>query len=369
MKRIIIVGGGLAGLISANLLARAHYPVLLIERKSFPFHRVCGEYISNETVPFLKSQGLFPEDFNPPDITHFQLTSVNGKSATVPLGLGGFGISRYSFDYFLYKKAKEAGADFLLDTEVTEVLFSGPGFTIKTATANLEADLVIGAFGKRSRLDVSMKRNFLTQRSPYAAVKYHVHTQHPSHLIALHNFKDGYCGISQVDGNKFTICYLTHRDNLRRYGSIADMEAAVMFRNPFLKSIFANSEFLYPRPEVINEISFATKAPIENHLLMAGYAAGMITPLCGNGMALAIHSAKVLSELVVQYQKGELDRNQLEEVYTRQWTSLFARRLWAGRQVQKLFGNEWTSNLAVNLMRHSRPLADLIIRNTHGNPF
>jgi menaquinone-9 beta-reductase len=102
---------------------------------------------------------------------------------------------------------------------------------------------------------------------------------------------------------------------------------------------------------------------------MAGDAAGMITPLCGNGMALAIHSAKVMSELILKFCGGEISRMQLESLYEKKWTSLFARRLWVGRQIQQLFGAEWTSNLAVNLMVKAKPIADFLIRQTHGNPF
>lgn len=368
MNRVIIVGGGLSGLIAANLLAH-EAEVTVIEKKKYPFHRVCGEYISNETVPFLKSVRLFPTEFNPPFINRFQLTSVNGKSAQLPLDLGGFGISRYTFDDFLYRKALDKGIQFLLNTEADQISFDENHFEVRAGEKILNADLVIGSFGKRSRLDVTMKRPFIQKRSPYAGVKYHIRTDQPSDLISLHNFKDGYCGISQVEDQKFTLCYLTHRDNLKKYGNIKSMEEAVLYRNPFLKSLFINSEFLYDRPEVINEISFATKQPVENHVLMAGDAAGMITPLCGNGMALAIHSAKLLSELVMKFFNQEISREQLESVYEQKWKGLFARRLWAGRQIQQLFGAEWTSNLAVNLMRNVKPVAGFLIRQTHGEPF
>jgi flavin-dependent dehydrogenase len=369
MKPIIIIGGGLAGLVSANYMAEKGLSVTLIEKKSYPFHRVCGEYISNETIPFLRQHNLFPEEFKVPSINRFQLTSVNGRSALLPLDLGGFGISRYAFDHFLYKKALAKGVTFLLNTEVENVLFDGNSFSIKANQTELSADLVIGCFGKRSKLDVTMKRPFIQKRSPYAGVKYHIRTEHPADLISLHNFKDGYCGMSQVEDGKFTLCYLTHRNNLKKYGSIKAMEEEVLFKNPFLKSVFQNSEFLYERPEVINEISFATKTPIENHVLMTGDAAGMITPLCGNGMAMAIHSAKIISEVVIEYSKGNLTREELEKTYSQKWHSLFARRLWAGRQIQRLFGDEWTSNLAVNLMRKSKPVAAFIIKKTHGIPF
>ncbi|HRG79136.1 MAG TPA: NAD(P)/FAD-dependent oxidoreductase [Cyclobacteriaceae bacterium] len=369
METVIIVGGGLAGLICANCLAEKNISVTLIEKKAYPFHRVCGEYISNETLPFLKSNHLFPEELTLPKINRFQLTSVNGRDAHLPLDLGGFGISRYTFDHFLYQKALKRGVNFILNTEAANIQFADDQFQVKANSNIYSSKLVIGSFGKRSRMDISLDRNFIRKRSPYAGVKYHIRTDHPADLISLHNFKDGYCGLSQIEEGKYTLCYLTHRTNLKKFGSIKEMEEKVLYKNPFLKSVFQNSEFLFERPEVINEISFATKSPIENHVLMAGDAAGMITPLCGNGMAMAIHSAKILSELVVDFVNGKLTRSKLETSYSTSWNSHFARRLWAGRQIQRLFGNEWSSNLAVNLMRKSKPVAEFIISQTHGAPF
>lgn len=368
MKNVFIAGGGLAGLVSACLLAKKGMTVTLAERKTYPFHRVCGEYISNETVPFLKSNNLLP-DLHLPLINQFQLTSVNGKSAELTLDLGGFGISRYTFDNFLYQHALSLGVRVLLNTEVENIQFNESQFTIITPEQTFHADVVIGAFGKRSRLDVKLNCDFIQARSPYAAIKYHIRTDHPTNSIALHNFKDGYCGISEVDGNKQTLCYLTHRNNLKQYGNIADMEKAVLFKNPFLKSIFQNADFLYTKPEVINEISFAKKAPVTNHILMSGDCAGMITPLCGNGMAMAIHSAKIASELMVAFCSERITRAEMENEYTRKWNDLFARRLWVGRQIQKLFGAEWTSNFAVNLVNQVRPVADWLVKQTHGKPF
>lgn len=369
METVIIVGGGLAGLICANCLAEKNISVTLIEKKAYPFHRVCGEYVSNETLPFLKSNHLFPEELTLPKINRFQLTSVNGRDAHLPLDLGGFGISRYIFDHFLYQKALKRGVNFILNTEVENIQFTEDQFQVKANSKIYSSKLVIGSFGKRSRMDISLDRNFIRKRSPYAGVKYHIRTDHPANLISLHNFKDGYCGLSQIEEGKYTLCYLTHRNNLKKFGGIKEMEEKVLYKNPFLKSVFQNSEFLFERPEVINEISFATKSPIENHVLMAGDAAGMITPLCGNGMAMAIHSAKILSELVVDFVNGKLTRSKLETSYSTSWNSHFARRLWAGRQIQRLFGNEWSSNLAVNLMRKSKPVAEFIISQTHGAPF
>lgn len=176
--------------------------------------------------------------------------------------------------------------------------------------------------------------------------------------------------MSNVEGGKTNLCYLTHRENVRKHKSIREMEERILSSNPFLKNIFNNAQFLFERPETINEISFETKRPVEHHVLMTGDAAGMITPLCGNGMAMAIHAAKIASELTVNFLRDKnFSRAALESQYSAEWNKLFRNRLWFGRQVQKLFGNEWASSLAVNLALNVRPIVSMIIKGTHGEPF
>jgi menaquinone-9 beta-reductase len=394
MQDVIIIGGGLAGLVSALELRRAGLGVTLIERKTYPFHRVCGEYVSNEVKPYLESLGLNLTALGATNITEFELTAPSGRALRAELDLGGFGISRYLLDYELYRLGQAAGVDFVLGKTVESVksetglafqsIVTGeipvtsnqsPATTHSTVALNdgqiLTALLVIGAFGKRSRLDKSLNRGFMLQPSPYVGVKYHIKIgaaqPFPKNQISLHNFRDGYCGMSAIEADKYCLCYLTTRANVRQFGNIADMERAVLWQNPRLRDVFENAEFLYDKPEVINEISFAPKAAVENHILMAGDAAGLITPLCGNGMAMAIHGAKLVSELSIKFLHKKTSRTDLETEYRRGWSALFARRLWVGRTVQKLFGNALVSELAVGLFGLSEPALHGVMRQTHGS--
>lgn len=369
MKSVIIIGGGIAGLISAFELAGSGIQCLVIEKKSYPLHRVCGEYISNEATPYLKSLGLYPAAYNPPVMSRFMLSSIDGKYENMPLDMGGFGISRYSFDHFLFEKSKERGAAFELNTEVTSVEFMGQSFIVKTRDKTFEAEIVIGAYGKRSKLDMELNRSFILKRSPFVGIKYHVKNDHPGDLISLHNFPGGYCGVGKVENDTTNLCYLVHRKVLKAYKNIDEMEKEVLFRNPILKTILSNSDKVFDKPETINEISFASKAPVENHMLMAGDSAGMIAPLCGNGMAMSMHAAKMLSELIIKYFKKEISRPELEDAYAKAWNKHLAKRLWVGRQIQHFFGSKTASTLAINLTLYIKPLARFIIRHTHGNTF
>lgn len=366
-----MIGGGLAGLISAIVLRQGGVEVTLFEKKKYPFHRVCGEYISNEVVPFLNRLDLSLDITKLPQFDKFLLTSIKGEKAYLDLDLGGFGISRYQLDELLYHKALDIGVD-IRHQIIERVEFNGRGFDLSIKSgANEFTDIVIGAFGKRSTLDKSLSREFIQKRSPYIGIKYHVYYDaHPKDTVALHNFKGGYCGINSVEEGRTNLCYLGLRDNLRKYGDIATMEKELLCENPHLKEIWSKAEFIFEKPEVINEISFATKGPVENHVLMCGDAAGMITPLCGNGMAMAIYSAKVLSEKVLKYySQPSYGRSELEMDYAKEWNSLFRNRLWAGRKLQNLFGASFVSNISVNMAKYFTPVANYLVSKTHGKPF
>lgn len=367
MYDVLIIGGGLAGLTESILLSKAGLKVALVEKKSYPFHKVCGEYISNEVLIFMqKKLEVNPFDLGAIKISKFQLTSPKGRQLSLNLGLGGFGISRYTLDNALYEKSKSLGSHFYLNTQVTEVFDNE---VIINKGKKIQAKIIISAYGKRANLDAKLKRRFFHKRSPYIGVKYHIKYQQKDDLIALHNFKDGYCGISRVENEKYCLCYLTTRANLKKYKTIPKMEEAILYKNPFLKDIWQKAEFVFPKPEVINEISFAPKTLIENKMLMSGDSAGMIAPLAGNGMSMAIHGGKILSELVIDYFENKISEEELHKIYQKKWKKMFGRRLWLGRKIQQFFGSTFLSEMLVLFFRNTKPLARQLIKKTHGKPF
>jgi flavin-dependent dehydrogenase len=368
-NNISIIGGGLAGLTCAILLQKNGYQVRLIEKKKYPFHRVCGEYISNEVLPFLKSLDIGIDQLEYSYINRLAVTSVSGKILNANLASGGFGISRFTLDNHLFKQAEKLGVEFIFD-KVNDIQFQENSFKISTSSNQIfESNIAIAAHGKRSNLDQKLNRSFFYKRSPYLGVKYHIKTDFPDNLIRLDNFEGGYCGLSKIEEDKFCFCYLSETANLKKYAGIPEMEEQVLYKNPFLREVFKNSEFLFEKPEVINEISFERKSLVENHLIFCGDAAGMITPLCGNGMAIAIHSAKILAESITKFLKKDsfLNRTELEQDYISQWEKQFALRLRSGRLIQNLFGNTLVSNLAISSLNKLPSLTQALVRKTHGD--
>lgn len=367
MYQVIVIGGGLGGLLSSILLARAGVSVLVIEKNIYPFHRVCGEYVSNEVNSYLHSIGLFPKEFSPSRISRLQLSSRSGILNEIKLPVGGFGISRFNLDNFWYQEAVKSGVNFQLGSRVSALHFENQRFTVRTKSGTtFESKVALGAFGKRSNLDIYLKRPFIKRRSGFVGVKYHLKYPWDPNLIALHGFKNGYCGISMIEDQKLNLCYLSSRDNLRTHGDLASLETHVLSENPFLASILSSSERLFEKPMVINEISFANKSVVDNHMLMVGDSAGMISPLCGNGMAMAIISAKILAPRIIRFfEQKPYTRAHMESDYQKEWKSNFSHRLTIGRHLQKLLYHPWGSRILVQSSR-IRPLADWLIQQTHG---
>jgi menaquinone-9 beta-reductase len=371
---IAIIGGGLAGLAASILSAKAGYRTVLFEKEKYPYHKVCGEYISLESWDFIESLGLPLSNMKLPIIQQLNISSPNGKIFATRLPLGGFGISRYLLDYELSNIAKQVGVTVYEETKVTDIVFKDEGFTVQSSLHNTTAKFVLCSFGKRSNLDVKWNRQFVQQKpnklNNYIGVKYHIQTNHPANLISLHNFEDGYCGISQIEDEQYCLCYLTTAANLKKSGnSVQQMEQQILFQNPHLKKIFTEARFLYAAPVTISQISFEQKQQVENHMLMVGDTAGLITPLCGNGMSMALHAGKISFECANLFLQGKLSRQQMEEEYCAAWKQQFAARLRTGRLIQGFFGKSWVTNLFIGSFKTLPFLATPLIKQTHGKPF
>lgn len=366
---ILIVGGGLAGLTCALHLLKEDFNVTIIEKNEYPHHKVCGEYVSNEVLPYLQWLDADPLELLPVSISRLSVSSLSGQVIGCELPLGGFGLSRFALDNFLYKKALSRGCKVIKD-RVTDIVFKGNGFELATnRSGSLKADLVIGAFGKRSALDQQLSRSFMQKKSPWLAVKAHYKGIIPSDLVQLHNFAGGYCGVSAIENEQINICYLADYESFKAFRNLEDFQQKVLYKNPQLKKIFEESTMIFDQPLTISQVSFAEKELVCDHVLMIGDTAGLIHPLCGNGMAMAIHSAKICAELSIRYLKGSLiSRTALEKLYTASWNSNFRNRLLMGRFLSGIIRKDKLFRPLQQLLVRFPPVLPLIVKMTHGKP-
>jgi len=364
---VIIAGGGLAGLVSALHLSQKGLQVLLIEKHTYPKHKVCGEYISNEVLPYLVSLGFNPFEFGAKKITDFTLSTPGSRSISTTLPLGGFSISRYCIDSELAKKAAGHGTK-IHHAIITDIQFSKNKFTVFTnKRENFTAELVIGSFGKRSNLDIKLDRAFIKKASPFLGVKAHYKGDFPEEAVGLHNFPGGYCGISKVENDHINICYIADYKSFKKYRNIDSFQDKVLSRNKFLKKAFKDYEMVFEKPLTISQVSFSAKNPVENHILMAGDAAGMIHPLAGNGMGMAITAGQMVAQLILEYKAGKIKtRSELEKKYAKIWQKAFSLRLKSGHIISRLFRLGIFSEGILIFLKLFPFLLPQIIKRTHG---
>lgn len=374
---VAIIGGGLGGLSLSIQLSKQGFSVILFEKEKYPFNKVCGEYISMEAWSFLEKLGVPLSTMNLPFIDTLQLSSPGGRLFHVRLPLGGFGISRYKLDAELAGLARESGVVILEETKVENVVQTD-AFEIKLMKntslplQTIKAKVCCAAYGKRSNLDVKWSRDFLKKGDKrlnnYVGVKYHIEANWPQQVIGLHNFENGYCGISKIEGERFCLCYLMKATNFKR-GNLEEVEKKILSGNPHLKSILDHCRKKEAFPVTISQISFSKKTQVENGVLMIGDTAGMITPLCGNGMSMALHSSKIAAPLIAAFLQHKISQTEMEKRYAQEWKKEFEGRMRIGRLIQRFFGRSSLTNAFVKLFICFPFLASFVIKKTHGRPF
>lgn len=371
--QVSIVGGGLAGLTLAIQMADAGYSCILFEKNKYPFHKVCGEYISMESKDFLERLGLNLSELSLPAIHRLHVSSPSGKLLEHQLELGGFGISRYLLDNKLAEIARSKGVMLMDDCRVHDIRYSGEHFIIDTGKGTFISEICAGAWGKKSNLDTKLKRAFTQNNKAdknYVGIKYHIRTDFPSDLIELHNFKNGYCGISKIEDERYCLCYLTDAANLKKFnGDIGKMETEILMKNPRLKKYFSEATFLFEEPLAISQIKIGYKNAVEKNILMIGDTAGNIAPLSGNGMSMAMRSSHHLSGLLQSYLQRKINRSELEKEYTIFWNDQFKKRVALSKVLQKLLKSKSLTNVTIHALNKFPSLRNRIINATHGKPF
>ena len=367
---VAIIGGGLAGLSLSIDLAMRGRTVVLVEKGSYPRHKVCGEFISMESHNYLVK--LCPQlaTMKLPMISKFLLTTTGRAEFKTKLDLGGFGISRYVLEELLFQKAVDAGVVVKLNTKVSGIANEKSGESImKISDGELKSRIVCNATGRKSNFEVKEFGRSLSNVN-YVGVKYHVKIDRDPNQIEIHNFPGGYCGISDIEQNISCLCYIVNSENLRKAGNrIPELEERFLFRNEKLKFIFRNSDFVFKEPLTISGINFRIKKTVEDNIFYLGDSAGSIAPITGNGMSMAFRSAWKLAAELDSFLTGSISEMQLWINYQKFWKNEFESRIKFSRYLQKLSEYPILTKGVINIFNVVPSLADRVIKYSHGCSF
>ncbi|AXC49478.1 FAD-dependent oxidoreductase [Paracoccus suum] len=293
MPSVLVIGGGLAGAAAATHLARAGCEVLLLERERGPHDKVCGEFLSFEAQDELRDLGVDLQALGAVPINRVALAYKQAETAT-PLDFTGLSLSRRVLDEAVLARAIAAGAQVRRGVRATTLERSGGGWSVTTDTGEtIKAQAVFLATGKH---DLRGWRRPSGPQPDLLGFKIYWRLAGPCSLgstVELHLFPSGYAGLQMVEGGRANLCLVVHKAAFAALGG--KWEALVTHLRetcPSLAARLSGAAPCLPRPLAIAAIPYGLVQRHSEGVWRLGDQAAVIPSFTGEGMSLALHSAR-----------------------------------------------------------------------------
>ncbi len=313
MFDLIVVGGGPAGTSAAITAARAGAQVLLLERGKFPRHKVCGEFVSAESLALLSSLLSSNHSRLLADAVRISRTRIFIDDAVLqsPISPAAASIARLDLDAGLWDSAMQAGVDCRQQVTVQSMSGTG-GFRISCSSAEFEAKSVIDATGRWSNLRSSLKQNGDTK---WLGVKAHFCEPAPPQSVDLYFFEGGYCGVQPLGPDRVNACAMVQAARASSLEEVFELHPALRERSRAWK--------LATEPVTTSPLIFRVPEPVRGPVLLAGDAAAFVDPFVGDGISLALRSGALAGECSAKFARGECSLDTALEDYRRQYEARF----------------------------------------------
>jgi menaquinone-9 beta-reductase len=292
----LIVGGGLAGGALATALAEAGRSVVLLERETGPHDKVCGEFLSREAILYLNTVGVDPLALGACRIHSVRLSAGVGV-ATVKLPFPALSLSRRALDDALLRRAVQAGADVRLGARV-QSLDSGPdGWRAWLAAgepvAGTAAFLATGKHDLRGWARPAGRQPDLIGFKMHLTLSPAQAAQLTGH-VELTLFRGGYAGLEPVEGGLANLCLLVRRSRYAALGQQWDaLLEAMCADSALLAARLDGARPSWDRPLAISSIPYGYVRQTADGLWRLGDQAAVIPSFAGDGMSIALHSARL----------------------------------------------------------------------------
>jgi flavin-dependent dehydrogenase len=352
-------------------LARAGLTVALIEKDQFPRHKLCGEFLSGDGVEVLRSlqidevvrkEGAVP-------IRRCLVSSAGAEQFRADLPSQALSISRFRLDHTLLEEARRSGVEAFCGHRVSEIRGSlEEGFATRIDDRLVSSRVVVLACGRSSTLDRKLGLPpAVPSQDPLVAFKAHHDGPCPEETVELHAFSGGYCGVQPVEQRRVNVCWITRASALRSAGGRPEEMVRRAFReNGLLAARVAALTRVTESYLAVSQLDLQPRKAVHGDLLLAGDSAGMIAPMCGDGMSMAMSSGVLAARLVEAYLYGGMSADEMKHRYQRAWRRTFNRRMWIGRFLHAGYERPNISDAAVRLCRRYPAIGNWLIRATRG---
>ncbi len=342
MKPITIIGGGLAGLTLALRLRQEKVPVTLFEAGSYPRHRVCGEYLSGRALPLIQSLGLRPglNRLGAVESSDVLLASGPALLSRRQLPQPALCLSRYQMDQFLLHELQKAGADVQTGQRVSAQ--PSPGVVLATGRQPSPTEHGWRWFGLKAH----------ARQVPLEAG------------LEMHLSPQGYIGLCRIEDDQVNVCGL-----FRSRSPVPDLattwkkwlsgQPTSLLSQRLQRAVWDDSSFTS-----VAALSLTPKKAAASSTLRLGDALTMIPPVTGNGMSMAIESADLSAQPLLQWSQGKLDWSHATQEIATLLDQTFAARLRHARWLQHALFEPFSQSLVWNLSRLIPSFPSLLFRLT-----
>jgi len=228
---------------------------------------------------------------------------------------------------------------------------------------------LVAAHGKRSNLDRVLDRQFSRDGIAFIGLKRHFRGDQLFEHIDLHTFPGGYCGISQVEDERTNVCMLVEEPVFKTVSrgqgnSVEYFVDWIRTKNHEFDKWMTSATPLSSKWLTIGQVSLAPKPPVDHDILFVGDASGMVAPLAGDGMAMALHSGLIAANTLHRFLSGQINASMTAPMYQKAWHSTFRSRLRLGQVLQSLILQQSILKPGLRLMRVFPSLGNWMISNT-----
>lgn len=291
----VVIGGGLAGSSVAIDLAQAGRSVVLLEQTVKPHDKVCGEFLSRETLHYLARLGVDVDALGAVAIDRVRLVARTFQ-AEVALPFAARSLTRRLLDEAMLQRAQACGAQVMRGSYVTTLKSECNLFAVGVRDAATErARCAVLATGKH---DLHGARRSGGGHNDLVAFKMYYHLAAQQHAalagsVELLLFQDGYAGLQQVEEGSANLCLLVTAARLRACGGRWDLLMEHMqSSSPALAHRLSGAVPLLDKPLALSSIPYGfQRSDASDGVWRVGDQAAVIPSFCGDGMAIALHSA------------------------------------------------------------------------------